>query len=91
MRFVILGGCGSELLPVVSGVPQGSYLGLLLFLVQLSQLSGINLTDEPRQTAQLSNSGSARNVIKMSGMDVASMAIGSLDTVTSEILNSLDN
>ena len=40
-------------------------------------MSGINLTDEQQQTSQLSNSRSARNMIEMNGMDVASMAIES--------------
>ena len=38
---------------------------------------GVNLIDEQQWTSQLSNSGSARNVIEMNGTDVASMASGS--------------
>ena len=38
-QYVVVDGCRSELVNVVSGVPQGSILGLLLFLLYTAELS----------------------------------------------------
>ena len=40
-QYVLVDGCRSELVNVVSGVPQGSILGLLLFLLYTSDLFSI--------------------------------------------------
>ena len=40
-QHVMVDGCQSRLVDVVSGVPQGSVLGLLLFLLNTSELFSI--------------------------------------------------
>ena len=40
-QYVLVDGCRSELVNIVSGVPQGSILGLLLFLLYTSELFSI--------------------------------------------------
>jgi len=54
-QFTVVNGCSSSLAPLLNGVPQGSILGPLLYLIYVNSIQNISLDFYPRLFADDTN------------------------------------